>query len=143
MAKTIRESQSLPERGVTISDFPDIENICIRESDSLLKIEGIEPRFGKRRIRIFKKIAPSPYDFYILDPEINFHDMDYFCKIEHFLYKQGYKLLEQTYIDIDGVVAEKIRHIYDECGLLKREEKFNEAPWGEFIVNNIKNGRMI
>lgn len=126
-------------------DRLDIEKKCIRLSDSLLQIDHEQhlkiPRIlGGQRISVFKKIPLTPYDFYINEPQDNIEgDLEYFCKYNHILYTQGYKTIEDKFVDIDGITPQKTCWIYDDKGLLRRVKYIIETPWNEFITRRIIN----
>jgi len=135
--RTASESCNLQEETTFLMERFDTKSDFAKTSGDLFEIKEKQSTLSQERIRTFKKIPTSPYDFYILDPEDSLHDPAYFCKPEQVLYKLGYKLIEDKYVDIDGVVVQKTRMIYNVDNLLTRKEIFIETPWREFICRQI------
>lgn len=131
------ETGKIPNETTFIIERFDVKSDSARATGNLFEIKEKQLILSQNRVRIFSKIPSSPYDLHILEPTNNFFEIAFLCKPEYVLYKSGYKLIDDSYIDIDGMTVQKIRMIYDIDTLLKREELFIETPWGEFISRRI------
>jgi len=85
-----------------------------------------------RNCQTYKKIPPSPYDIYFHDPELSIYHEDKMFGPEGSFYSCGYKMIDERFIDIDGIVNYGKRMCFNELGLITTIEYYRQLPYGDF-----------